>query len=666
MRKLLMIVCLGAWLLLIGTLHSEVIQIGNGSLINQCLPIEPLMKYSYSQSIYLSSEIGFSGLITSVAFKYSIASATFLNNTNQLSIYLGNVSRTRFYSLTDWVNSDSLMLVFQGDLQPQWFSSAIPGQGWLTIPLTTAFTYSGIDNLIVAIDENNPGYSSTGDDFYCTACPVPMSLEIHSLSTNPDPISPPPAYNNNPYNPLSVRANLKLDIQPVICTPHSPNPINNAVNVPLNTTLSWMSDADYWDVYFATANQPLILVAENLLEPTWTPANNLALLSSYQWQVISHTTNNDYTGNIWTFTTIGETLTAPQNLQAMSIQNTVHLAWDAPESGTIISYRIFRNNQLLDEVLQNEYTDTTVFWNQTYYYFILAINYLNQVSPPSNTETITMPGSMPIWQMDFEDQADFSTSIPNWTTYDLDNSPTWSFSNTNFPNEGNPLSWIVFNPSQTIPPINTVIPHSGQKMLLCIDSTNPPNNDWLISPQLSIQNGYQLSFWVRAWTGDYGWERLRVLISTSDTNVSSFQPLSTEPWLLIQDTWTRLDFLLSDYANQQVYLAWQCVSWDAFALALDNITITQSVSNEDNHLSVKDAIVLYPNPAREHFCVELESKSLFNLRIYNIKGQLVESCQNINAYQWHKSKSKDLKPGMYLLKLESNKHSTTSKIIVLE
>jgi hypothetical protein len=277
-----------------------------------------------------------------------------------------------------------------------------------------------------------------------------------------------------------------------------------------------------------------------------------------------------------------------------------------------------------------------------------------------------MPGSMPIWQMDFEDQADFSTSIPNWTTYDLDNSPTWSFSNTNFPNEGNPLSWIVFNPSQTIPPINTVIPHSGQKMLLCIDSTNPPNNDWLISPQLSIQNGYQLSFWVRAWTGDYGWERLRVLISTSDTNVSSFQPLSTEPWLLIQDTWTRLDFLLSDYANQQVYLAWQCVSWDAFALALDNITITQSVSNEDNHLSVKDAIVLYPNPAREHFCVELESKSLFNLRIYNIKGQLVESCQNINAYQWHKSKSKDLKPGMYLLKLESNKHSTTSKIIVLE
>lgn len=664
MSKILIIVCVLALLLPLEVLHSEIVQIGDGNLTGKCLPIEPYMRYSYSQSVFLNTEIGYSGVITAISYQYTISSASFLSNTNQFSIYLGVVNRNNFQTLTDWVPIDSLQHVFQGDLQAQWFSSALPGQGWVTIPLTTAFAYNGADNLIVAVDENNQGYTTTGDDFRCTASALPMSLEIHSMTVNPDPISPPPAYNSDPYNPLSVRPNIKIDIQPVIYAPHSPNPLNNATEVPIAPNLSWMSDADYWDVYLAPLNQPLQLVAEALSEPSWTVGNNLSLLTTYQWQIVSHTASNDYTGSIWTFTTAGEVMSAPQNLQVMSVQNTVHLAWDAPVNGSVVSYRIYRNNQLIEEVQSCAYIDTSVLWNQTYYYYIVAVNYLNQVSPPSSTVSITMPGALPVWQMDFEDQADFSTTITNWTTYDLDNSNTWSFNEINFPNEGTPLSWIVFNPSQTTPPINTITPFSGQKMMLCIDSTSPPNNDWLISPELSIQSGYKLNFWARSWSADYGLERLKILVSTTDNNPNSFTPISAEPWINVPAEWTRFEHSLSEYSGQNIYIAWQCVSWDALALALDNVNLTQNVDSQDDYLLAKDNIMLYPNPAAKHFTIQCKDITAFDLQIFDIKGRLVLTQDNLFSYNWNYADSVKLASGIYLVKISQNNKVSTKRLVI--
>ncbi len=646
------------------SLPGIVIQIGNGILVNKCLPIEPALNYSYSQSIFTEQEIGSGGYISSVAFQYSVGGNIFLANNYQLNIYLGTVSRDRFTSLTDWVPFDSLQLVFQGDLQQQWFSSALPGTGWLTIPLSSIYNYSGTGNLVIAIDENTPGSSSLGDDFYCTETSLPLSLEIHTMTINPDPATPPPAYNNNPYNPLSVRPNLRIDIQPIIYTPHSPTPADSAEGISIATSLLWQSNADSWDVLFAPASQTLQQVAFDLTEQSWTPNMDLSLLTPYRWQVIAHQGDNTFAGDIWTFTTAGETLTAPLNLTAMTVGMDVQLHWQAPEQGTIVSYRILRNQQLIDICIGTNFTDTSALPNQTYWYQVEAVNYLNQISPPSNSVSVTIPGSLPVWQMSFDNQSDFITSIPDWTLYDMDNSNTWQFSNTNFPNEGTPMSWLVFNPAQTNPPITNIAAHNGQKMLLCIDSTNPPNNDWLISPAMTIQNGYELSFWARSYTADYGLERMRFLVSTTDNTISSFIPLSTEPWLAVPADWTQIIYSLSEYTGQQVYLAWQCVSWDAFALCFDDIVISRNTGNQDENIVPKPEFRIYPNPAKDWFRIENNDRAPFDLSIFNIKGQNIKTIKQTTEYTWHKGNDTDLKPGIYLLKINSPKYTSTFKLVI--
>jgi len=644
------------------SLSAVIVQIGTGTLLNQCLPVEPLMNYSYSQSIYTPDEVNFPGIITGVGFQYRITSSIFLPYTNQFSIYLGTVYRDRFHSNTDWVPLDSLQLVFQGALQADWFYPAITGQGWLTIPFDTPYFYYGTDNLIIAVDENMPGSSNTGDDFYCTASTLPQSIELHSMTVNPDPNAPPTAY---PGNPLSIRPNVQLTFSSCDYTPYQPLPVNAASDVSLTPTLSWQSDAWTWDVWFAPLNQTLQPVTENLDSLNWTVPNPLSLYTEYQWKVIAHYMLMDYEGPVWTFRTEGETLSAPQNLTAMTIGMDVRLQWQAPLQGSIQSYKIYRNQQLIEDCQQTEFLDTGALPNQTYWYYVEAVNYLNQVSPPSNSVSVSMPGALPVWQMNFENETDFSTFINGWTMYDLDNSNTWQFSNVTFPHEGNPLSWIVFNPSQTTPPITSVLPHNGQKMLLCIDSTNPPNNDWLISPRLTIQNGYELSFWIRSWTADYGLERLRFLISTSDTLITSFQPLSTEPWLAVPAAWTQVVYDLSAYAGQQIYLAWHCVSWDAFALCLDDVFITQTVNNQDENTPPVPEFKIYPNPASESFHIESQDKTTFDFAIYNLKGQRIHSVMQTTGYTWQKGNGFNLKSGLYFIKIVSGSKTFTRKLVVL-
>lgn len=642
-------------------LTAETVQIGTGMLYNQCLPVEPMMSYSYSQSIYNNNEIGFGGLISAIGFQYRITSSTFLNNTNQFSIYMGTVNRDRYHSLTDWVHLDSLQLVFQGNLQSQWFSAGFTGNGWLTIPLSIAYTYSCSGNLVIAVDENAPGYGNMADDFYCTASSLPQSLEIHSQTVNPDPNSPPPAYNNNPFNPLSVRPNLKLEIQPVIFTPHSPVPMDSATEIALNTSLTWQSNAQSWDVLFAPINQSMQLVASSLTEPSWTLQNSLAMFTGFHWQVIAYDGNNTYTGPVWTFTTRGEELTAPQNLQAMTIGKKVRLDWQAPMQGNIVSYRIYRNQQLIDEVQELVYYDNTGQPGCNYWYYVVGVNSLCQTTPPSTSVSVTIPGSLPLYQMSFDDQEDFALTIPDWTQYDLDHSTTGSWIN-DFPHVGDPMSWIVFNPMQTEPPMTTLTPYSGTKMMLCIDSVNPPNNDWLISPRITIQNSCEISFWVRSVTDDFGLERLRFLISSSDCTTTSFLPLSVEPFLSIPVAWTQVVYNLSAYAGQQVYFAWQCKSWDAFALCLDEIVITQNVSNQDDTQIPMPNFRIYPNPAKDMFIIDSKDNTPFEVGIYNIKGQQIHQSKEMKSFEW---KNK-LPTGIYLIRIEQQNRHYLNKLVVVD
>ncbi|PQJ31422.1 hypothetical protein BST92_05570 [Nonlabens arenilitoris] len=164
---------------------SGQIQIGTGTSESQAVPFEPYYGFSYSQSVYLQSEINASGNITSIQWFYS--GTTELPNSQELVIYMAEDVKASYASTTDWLPSTALTQVYSGGI-----TVTAPGTDeWITITLDTPFNYSNTNNLIVAVDENRASYDSISDDFHTSSVTTNRSIYYRSDSTNPDPASPP-------------------------------------------------------------------------------------------------------------------------------------------------------------------------------------------------------------------------------------------------------------------------------------------------------------------------------------------------------------------------------------------------------------------------------------------------------------------------------------------
>jgi len=120
---------------------SAQVNVGTGTLVNQALPIEPFYGYTYSQSIYLSSEMNSSGSITGV--KFYTNPGTTLAVSDDWVVYIGHTTKTSFSGNTDW--ETGLTQKFAGLI------NIVANE--VTITFTTPFVYNGSDNLIVAVDE---------------------------------------------------------------------------------------------------------------------------------------------------------------------------------------------------------------------------------------------------------------------------------------------------------------------------------------------------------------------------------------------------------------------------------------------------------------------------------------------------------------------------------
>ena len=184
----------------------------------------------------------------------------------------------------------------------------------------------------------------------------------------------------------------------------------------------------------------------------------------------------------------------------------------------------------------------------------------------------------------FESYANFSLDFFPWTTHDLDGGETYGFTGYTFPHMYEPMSFIVFNPGFTDPPLSddpAIQPHEGSKFAACFSSVNPfTNDDWIISPQLSLGTNSSLSMWVKSYTSEYGLEKYKVGVSATGNEPADFQIISgTDPLEAPADNWEKREFDLQDFDNQFVYIGIQCVSSDAFIFMLDDIEVETDVSN---------------------------------------------------------------------------------------
>lgn len=194
-----------------------------------------------------------------------------------------------------------------------------------------------------------------------------------------------------------------------------------------------------------------------------------------------------------------------------------------------------------------------------------------------NNEIPYETSSMGTFVEGFEGYEDFILDFPPWTQLDLDQGGTWGMTDVEWPNVNYIGSFMIFNPFQTIPPIDdTCEPHSGNKYASCWDTVTDmaPNDDWLFSPQLSLGTGAQLTFWGRSINDNYGLEEIEIGISTTDTDPGSFAIITGDDYISVPPVWTEYSYDLSQYDGMDVCIGFHVVSWDIFAFFLDDITVT--------------------------------------------------------------------------------------------
>ncbi len=166
------------------TSHAQV-TVADGTNTSHHTPIYPYYGYSYSQVIYAADILNAdAGNITGIKYYYN-ASASYDNSDGNLTVWIGLTSKNEFASGTDWVDISTLTQVFSG-------SVTFDGSGELTITFNTPFSYDGSSNIIVAVDENEPGYDTNQSVFYGgdLGGPVRRIYTRHDTN-NPDPANPP-------------------------------------------------------------------------------------------------------------------------------------------------------------------------------------------------------------------------------------------------------------------------------------------------------------------------------------------------------------------------------------------------------------------------------------------------------------------------------------------
>jgi hypothetical protein len=203
----------------------------------------------------------------------------------------------------------------------------------------------------------------------------------------------------------------------------------------------------------------------------------------------------------------------------------------------------------------------------------------------SNTNTISaekyfnQPESLGrdiIFQDSFETYEDFIVDdFPPWTTLDLDGGQTWGMQGYDWPNAYYVGSFMVFNPTQTTPPLGTGYEaHTGVKYLSCWDTetTMAPNDDWLFTPLLSADTFDTVSLWARSLNNQYGLEDFEIGVSTTDTEPTSFAILQT--YMDIPITWTQFSVDISSYTGSAIYIGIHVFSNDVFAFFMDDFEVT--------------------------------------------------------------------------------------------
>ena len=146
-------------------------------------------------------------------------------------------------------------------------------------------------------------------------------------------------------------------------------------------------------------------------------------------------------------------------------------------------------------------------------------------------------------------------------------------------------------------------------------------NRWLITPSILLgAYGNILKWEARSQDPSFP-DGYMVMISTTDTQISSF----TDTLTLIypeSDYWTTREINLSDsgYINQNVFIAFVLRTYDAYKLYIDDISLRIDDPVGITELAQPNS-VLYPNPVTTNISIKGDQPE--RIKIYSATGRLM-------------------------------------------
>jgi hypothetical protein len=174
-------------------------QIGSGEATNSFLPSYNYYKYSFTQQIYTSAELGDAGTITSIAFYNGGA-----EKTRNYDFYLKATNKSSFSSETDWITVSSSDKVFSG-------SVTMAANEWTFILFSTPFEYDGTSNVVLVADDNTGSWSSSPHMACRVFSATNQAIYAYTDNTNYDPSTPPTSYSTGEYHALiSVKNQIQF------------------------------------------------------------------------------------------------------------------------------------------------------------------------------------------------------------------------------------------------------------------------------------------------------------------------------------------------------------------------------------------------------------------------------------------------------------------------
>lgn len=206
--------------------------------------------------------------------------------------------------------------------------------------------------------------------------------------------------------------------------------------------------------------------------------------------------------------------------------------------------------------------------------------------------------------------------IGAWKTVDNDYAFTYGIDGIKFEHEGEPMSFLVFNPSSIGVNVENnpeFAPHSGKQYLVCVSAVGSQapeghNDDWLISP-LIAEGGQTIDFYARAMSGNYK-EKFEVYYSSESNEIEDFKLLNTVDG--VPTEWTNYTQVLPHNAR---YFAIRVTSADAYALMLDDISYKPANLEIENYNVYRDKKIIAVVPNTQQAYTDMMVNGMHKYRV---------------------------------------------------